>query len=70
MAKKQVIGTITKPTTVKSKQVVRPERICGNPDCGNKFTPNRDWQDYCSSACRYHMYNKKRPVMRTAKAVD
>jgi len=31
-------------------------RICANPACGAEFQPSREWQRFCSKACRvdYH----------------
>ena len=38
------------------------EMNCGH--CGAKFTPKREWQRFCSSACRFADWNEKNPRQR------
>ena len=37
-------------------------KICKYWKCNKKFVPTREWQKYCSSACRKNAWNERHNI--------
>ena len=44
--------TMHAPLCDKSLPDEENSRTCRMPDCGQRFVPKREWQDFCSETCR------------------
>jgi hypothetical protein len=40
------------------------QRQCLYEECGRTFRPTREWQRFCSTRCRYRMWNEENPRVR------
>jgi hypothetical protein len=44
-----------------------PDTICAAPKCGQRFTPQLEWQLYCSDACSQRAYRKRKTARLEAE---